>query len=76
MLYVVLTSRESRVIIIDEPQSFLHPGAVRKLFDVLKDFPQHQYSPASVHYHHSFSRSHCSDEPNHVDIVAQRGGRV
>lgn len=50
MLYVVLNSDDPRVIIIDEPQSFLHPGAVRKLFDIfrLKSFggrplPEHQY---------------------------------
>ena len=27
----------------DEPQSFLHPGAVRKLIEVLKTHPDHQY---------------------------------
>lgn len=43
MLYVVLTSVASRTIMIDEPQSFLHPGAVRKLFEVLRQHPQHQY---------------------------------
>lgn len=43
MLYVVLTSEQSQVIIIDEPQSFLHPGAIRKLFEIIREFPQHQY---------------------------------
>jgi hypothetical protein len=43
ILYVVLTSDEPRTIIIDEPQSFLHPGAVRKLMGILQQFPQHQY---------------------------------
>jgi predicted ATPase len=43
MLYVVLTSEYARAIVIDEPQSFLHPGAVRKLFDILKQYPEHQY---------------------------------
>lgn len=33
MLYVVLFADYPRIIIIDEPQSFLNPGAVRKLFD-------------------------------------------
>jgi len=32
-----------RTIIIDEPQSFLHPGAVRKLIEILKEYPQHQF---------------------------------
>ena len=41
MLYVVLTSEDPRMIIIDEPQSFLHPGAIRKLFDIFKQHLQH-----------------------------------
>lgn len=43
MLYVVVTSDTPRVIVIDEPQSFLHPGAVRKLLEILRSYPQHQY---------------------------------
>lgn len=53
MLYVVVNSEYPRPILIDEPQSFLHPGAVRKLFDIFKQYPQHQYiitthSPTAV----------------------------
>lgn len=53
MLYVVVTAREPRIIIIDEPNSFLHPEAVRNLIEVLKSYPQHQYiltthSPAVI----------------------------
>jgi hypothetical protein len=43
MLYVVFNSVEPRTIIIDEPQSFLHPGAIKKLIEILQAFPQHQY---------------------------------
>jgi len=49
ILYVVLTAHNPRVVIIDEPQSFLHPGAAKKLIEVLREigksgsFPQHQY---------------------------------
>lgn len=43
MLYVVVTSRDPRIIVIDEPHSFLHPGAVRKLFEIFASYPQHQY---------------------------------
>lgn len=43
ILYVVLTADLPQVIIIDEPNSFLHPGAARKLIEILKEFPQHQY---------------------------------
>ena len=45
ILYVVLTAERSQVMIIDEPQSFLHPGAVRKLIEILKHYERarHQY---------------------------------
>lgn len=43
ILYVVLTASHPQVIIVDEPQSLLHPGAVRALIAVLKRYPQHQY---------------------------------
>jgi hypothetical protein len=43
MLYVVLTADFPQVILIDEPQSFLHPGAVRKLIEILRGHPQHQF---------------------------------
>ena len=44
ILYVVITSVTQKIIIIDEPNSFLHPGAARKLIEILRRFfPQHQY---------------------------------
>lgn len=44
MLYVVLTSRFPQVIAIDEPNSFLHPRALRELLQILAaDRSQHQY---------------------------------
>lgn len=44
ILYVAITAESPKIIIIDEPNSFLHPGAARKLIEILKrDFPQHQY---------------------------------
>ncbi|MDE3040757.1 MAG: ATP-binding protein, partial [Nitrospirota bacterium] len=43
MLYVAINSKFSIPIIIDEPNSFLHPGAARKLIETLKEFPRHQY---------------------------------
>jgi hypothetical protein len=36
MLYVVINADGPRTILIDEPQSFLHPGAIRNLFEILK----------------------------------------
>lgn len=47
ILYVVMTSERSQTIIIDEPQSFLHPGAARKLIEFLKDYPHHQFIVAT-----------------------------
>jgi len=43
IIFVIVTSKSPRTIIIDEPQSFLHPGAIRKLIEILKQHPQHQY---------------------------------
>ncbi len=43
ILYVVLTTKYPQTIIIDEPQSFLNPGAVRKLIEILKQYSQHQF---------------------------------
>ncbi len=43
MLYVVVTADRPQVILIDEPQSFLHPGAARKLIEILKQHSQHQF---------------------------------
>jgi hypothetical protein len=41
ILYVAMTLPRS-VIAIDEPNSFLHPGATKKLIQILRQFP-HQY---------------------------------
>lgn len=44
ILYVVLTSRSPQVIAIDEPNSFLHPKALRELLSILaQEGRQHQY---------------------------------
>ncbi len=43
ILYVLTTSKEPSVIIIDEPNSFLHPSATKELIKIFKENPQHQY---------------------------------
>ena len=43
MLYVLVTAEFPRILIIDEPNSFLHPGAVRALVEIFREHPQHQY---------------------------------
>lgn len=42
ILYVVMTS-PAGVIVIDEPNSFLHPGAARRLIEIIKFYDHHQY---------------------------------
>lgn len=43
MLYVLVTAETGRVFVIDEPNSFLHPGAVRALLNIFREHPHHQY---------------------------------
>lgn len=45
ILYVALTSSPpfARTIVIDEPNSFLHPGAAKKLLEILRAFPHLQF---------------------------------
>ena len=44
ILYVVLINKDRpKIIIIDEPNSFLHPSATQKLIQIFNRFPQHQY---------------------------------
>lgn len=42
ILYVAMTRTEN-VIAIDEPNSFLHPGAAKKLIRILKQYDRNQY---------------------------------
>jgi len=43
ILYVVFNVQEPRTILIDEPGLYLHPGSLKKLIEILKEFRQHQY---------------------------------
>ncbi|HEV2489570.1 MAG TPA: AAA family ATPase [Candidatus Acidoferrales bacterium] len=71
MLYVVLASRRHTVIVIDEPQSFLHPGAARKLIEVLRNHPEHQYIIAT----HSPSAISAA-EPRTVTVARLESGET
>ncbi|HXP52087.1 MAG TPA: ATP-binding protein [Bacteroidia bacterium] len=64
ILYVVLTSNNPTSIIIDEPNSFLHPGATRKLMEILKEHPQHQFI-ISTHSPEVIS----SSNPSTINII-------
>jgi hypothetical protein len=64
-----MTSSRPRVIIIDEPQSFLHPGASRKLVEFLKLHGHHQliiatHSPAVI----------SAADPRTITLVRYRDG--
>lgn len=44
ILYIVVTSQKPRVIVIDEPNTFLHPKALRELLSILEiEGKEHQY---------------------------------
>jgi AAA15 family ATPase/GTPase len=43
ILCVVIAMGQPSYIFIDEPQSFLHPGAARNLIEILKLYSHHQY---------------------------------
>ncbi len=69
IVYVAFTSERPQVLLIDEPQSFLHPGAVRKLIEILKRFPQHQYVIST----HSASVIAASGSPEILILEATDG---
>jgi predicted ATPase len=70
ILYVLLNAREPQVIIIDEPQGFLHPGAARKLMEVLRGYSssKHQLIIAT----HSPTIITAAD-PTTITLVRQEG---
>lgn len=43
ILFVLVTADSGRVLIIDEPNSFLHPGASRMLMQLLRSNDKHQF---------------------------------
>lgn len=43
MLYLIIHSDTPQILLIDEPQSFLHPGAIRSLMEILYEHKRHQY---------------------------------
>jgi energy-coupling factor transporter ATP-binding protein EcfA2 len=71
IIYVAFAYTDSRVLLIDEPQSFLHPGAARKLIEVLKRFPQHQYI-VSTHTAAIISAA----EPREILILKNEGNET
>lgn len=72
ILYVVMNSDEPRIIIIDEPQSFLHPGAVRKLLEIL-NLPAYRHHQFIVMTHSPTALS--AANPQNVLAVKKDGAK-
>lgn len=71
ILYVMLHPETAQTLIIDEPQSFLHPGAARKLIEVLKVNSKQQIIMAT----HSATIISAA-EPETITIVTLKDGRT
>lgn len=73
ILYVIVSARKPQMIILDEPQGFLHPGAVRKLIDVIRRHTadKHQliiatHSPTVI----------TSADPSAITVIRQADGEA
>jgi hypothetical protein len=71
ILYVMLHPETAETIIIDEPQSFLHPGAARKLVEVLKVHSKQQiiiatHSPTII----------SAAEPETITVAVQKSAET
>lgn len=67
ILYVAMT-RRANVIAIDEPNSFLHPGAAKKLLQILKQYGDNQYIIST----HS-AELILASEPSTIHLVSWNG---
>jgi predicted ATPase len=71
ILTAALISDTPRVILIDEPNSFLHPSATRSLMSILAGFKQHQFIIAT----HSMEALRAFD-PETVVMLEARGSET
>lgn len=67
----VVVGSDSNVIVIDEPNSFLHPGASRKLIEILRRHPNNQYIISS-HSPEIISAA----SPEMIYLLRQEGGEA
>lgn len=67
ILYVILTLPPS-LLVIDEPNSFLHPGAAKKLLDIMRQY-SHQYVIST----HSSEIIAAAGDPALVHLVTWTG---
>lgn len=71
ILYVLLTAKDPQIILIDEPQSFLHPDAARKLIEVLRTYGNRHQIIVATHSPIIIT----SAEPKTVTLIKQKGSR-
>jgi hypothetical protein len=69
MLCILVTSDCGRTIVIDEPQSFLHPGAARALIQIMNEHSGHQYI-ISTHSPEILSTA----KPSSINVLDYREG--
>lgn len=43
MLYAIVATDTPQILLIDEPNSFLYPGAMRRIIEIFREHDQHQY---------------------------------
>lgn len=67
ILYILLTAEDPQIILIDEPQSFLHPDASRKLIDVLRNYGNNHQIIIATHSPTIIT----SAEPRTVTLIKQ-----
>lgn len=62
-------TKEPKVILIDEPQSFLHPNAARKLIEIIRDHGSRHQIVIATHSPTIITAS----EPETVTLITQNG---
>ncbi len=71
-LITFMVTEDEKFLLIDEPQAFLHPGAMRKLVEKLNLYPQHQYFIAT----HSPTVINAAKSPTIVQLKQEDGQTI
>lgn len=70
ILYVIL-NKDPKVILIDEPQSFLHPNAARKLIEIIRNHGSHHQIVIATHSPTIITAA----EPSTVTLITQKSSQ-
>lgn len=71
-LVCFMVTPEQKCLLIDEPQAFLHPGAVRKLINKINLYNQHQYFIAT----HSPTIITAAKSPTIIQLKRENGSTI